>query len=198
MAKLLHGLIVDAACEMSLEVGWSALTMGLLADRVGVSRQTIYNEMGSKGQLARLVVHEANARLLNLVGRVFDAVPGQASDEVPAGVRQLVGAIAADPLLTALVATVQGVDSGAFPMAHVEPQELVADLSDALDDALARNLSGVELDLTEAERSIASSALVRLVLCTVAQPGSSQAQAADDLAWVAARLLRPGDIKPIG
>jgi AcrR family transcriptional regulator len=187
MAKQLRGLVVEAASELSLEVGWSAVTMAHLASQVGVSRQTIYNEVGSKAELARLVVLAANDRLLSLMGGVFDRSHAPASDEVRGGIRRMIATIAADPMLSALTAALHGVDSGALPIAHLEAEELLADLA----DALARNLGDLELELTEAECSIVSSALVRLVLCAAVQPGGTPARAADDLAWVAGRLLQP-------
>lgn len=194
MAKQLRGLILDAASELSLEVGWSAVTMVRVAGRVGVSRQTIYNEVGSKARLAQLVVDAANERLLTLLGQVVEPFPGSGATDIRAGFRRLIGAIAADPQLTALVGGLLGVDSGALPLAGAGTHELVEELA----EELARSLGGLELDLTAAERSMVSSALVRLVLCAVAQPGTS-GRAADDLAWVATRLLASANgIKPIG
>jgi AcrR family transcriptional regulator len=40
--------IIAAAAELTTRSGWASVTMGRLADEVGVSRQTVYNEMGSK------------------------------------------------------------------------------------------------------------------------------------------------------
>lgn len=187
MAKQLRWLVVEAACELSLEVGWSAVTMARVASQVGVSRQTIYNEVGSKAQLARLVVLAANHRLLSLMGEVFDRSHDPVADEVSGGIRRMIEAIAADPMLTALTAALHGVDSGALPTADLKADELLADLA----DALAGNLGGLGLELSVAERSLVASALVRLMLCAVAQPGGTPAHAAEDLAWVAGRLLRP-------
>ena len=45
-----------AAARFTAEHGWGALTMGKLADLVGVSRQTVYNELGGKPQLAEAMV----------------------------------------------------------------------------------------------------------------------------------------------
>ena len=48
--------ILATAAEMTAEVGWSGVTMAALAERVGVSRQTVYNEWGSRDRLAEAMV----------------------------------------------------------------------------------------------------------------------------------------------
>ena len=48
--------MLAAAARFTAEHGWGALTMGKLADLVGVSRQTVYNELGGKPQLAEAMV----------------------------------------------------------------------------------------------------------------------------------------------
>ena len=50
--------VVDAAIRVTTERGWAKVTMSRLADDVGVSRQTVYNEVGSKNDLAEAMVDE--------------------------------------------------------------------------------------------------------------------------------------------
>ena len=59
--------IVAAAVEMTTSSGWAAVTMARLADAVGVSRQTVYNEVGSKPALAEAMVLEELTRFLGVV-----------------------------------------------------------------------------------------------------------------------------------
>ncbi len=56
MSTALRDQIVAAARRRTLAHGWNGITMARLADDVGVSRQTIYNEMGSKTHLAEALV----------------------------------------------------------------------------------------------------------------------------------------------
>ena len=42
----LRDRLVTAAVELTLAHGWSQVTMARLAAEVGVSRQTVYNEVG--------------------------------------------------------------------------------------------------------------------------------------------------------
>ena len=48
--------VIDAALELTTETGWAQVTMGALADAVGVSRQTVYNEIGTKPRLAEAMI----------------------------------------------------------------------------------------------------------------------------------------------
>lgn len=49
--RLLRESILDAAWKHALEQPWSQVRIADIADEVGVSRQTIYNEVGTKEQL---------------------------------------------------------------------------------------------------------------------------------------------------
>jgi Bacterial Tetracyclin repressor, C-terminal domain len=47
------------------------------------------------------------------------------------------------------------------------------------------------VDLTPAELEAAIDAVVRVVLSHVMQPSAAPERTADDIAWIAARVLRP-------
>ena len=48
--------IVAAAVELTTTSGWASVTMSRLAAAAGVSRQTVYNEVGSKPALAETMI----------------------------------------------------------------------------------------------------------------------------------------------
>ncbi|MGZ5369646.1 MAG: TetR/AcrR family transcriptional regulator, partial [Aeromicrobium sp.] len=52
MRTVLHERLLDAAQEITVASSWSDVTMGRIAEIAGVSRQTVYNEVGSKPELA--------------------------------------------------------------------------------------------------------------------------------------------------
>ncbi|HAC45289.1 MAG TPA: TetR/AcrR family transcriptional regulator, partial [Chloroflexi bacterium] len=54
--------VLAAARELVAAGGGSALNVGAVARRAGVSRLTIYNRFGSRSELLRAVVGEAHAR----------------------------------------------------------------------------------------------------------------------------------------
>jgi AcrR family transcriptional regulator len=74
-ASALRERVVRAAVELTAEVGWSRVTMAVLADHVGVSRQTVYNEMGTKAGLAEAMILHELERFLAVVDAAFDATP---------------------------------------------------------------------------------------------------------------------------
>ena len=52
-AVRLRDRLCDAAVGVITSEGWARVTMARLADEVGVSRQTVYNEIGTKADLPR-------------------------------------------------------------------------------------------------------------------------------------------------
>src|SRR6187200_1475644 len=67
--------LLAAATAFTAEHGWGALTMGKLADLVGVSRQTVYNELGGKPQLAEAMVLRELELFLDVVDSAFQDNP---------------------------------------------------------------------------------------------------------------------------
>src|SRR3954454_23172584 len=53
---LLRTRVLDAAWEVTKAEGWSAVTMGAVAGRVGISRQHLYHEIGTKQDLGNALV----------------------------------------------------------------------------------------------------------------------------------------------
>jgi AcrR family transcriptional regulator len=65
--ELLRNSLLDAACRELAARSWSEITMSDIAGAAGVSRQTLYNEFGSRAEFAQeLVLREA--------GHFIDAV----------------------------------------------------------------------------------------------------------------------------
>ena len=70
----LRELALDAAREVALDRGWAAVRMGEVALAVGISRQSLHAEFGTKGDLGHaLVVRETSAYFDGVAG---DSAPG--------------------------------------------------------------------------------------------------------------------------
>ena len=177
--------IIAAATRLTEDEGWSAVTMSRLADEVGVSRQTVYNEVGSKPELAQTMVLTELASFLAVVDSAFEANP----DDVVAGVRVAVRGVLEmaenHPLLTAIVAVSHGADSELLPWLTTRSESV---LNLATTD-IAGRLRPYARHLGRRQEEAVADVIVRTVLSHVMQPGRSPRATADDLAWVVSRLL---------
>ncbi len=194
MSGRLRDVIVAAAGERSLAVGWSGVTMVAVAQQVGVSRQTVYNEVGTKASLSRLVVADATDELL----AVFDVALGSHPGDVVAGVRRAVHDLAAAmslrPMVGVVVAGIHGVDAAALPVPAAELSEVLERATDLFARHLDRAIDHpADESVTDVDRAVIATAVVRLVLSTAAAPANrtgSNGSSGDEIAWVTARLLR--------
>ncbi|MFJ5938094.1 TetR/AcrR family transcriptional regulator [Streptomyces sp. NPDC003444] len=94
--------LLDAALAALAHRPWSAVRMADLAAAARVSRQTLYNEFGSKDGLARaLVRREADAYLQGV--RTLLADPGPPARTLAALAEWIVARTAARPVLRALL-----------------------------------------------------------------------------------------------
>jgi AcrR family transcriptional regulator len=75
--QLLRDTIISAVDRLARTRGWSATTMTHVADIAGVSRQTVYNEFGSRQTLVEAYV---TREIENLVTEVEHAVRVHADD----------------------------------------------------------------------------------------------------------------------
>ncbi|MDJ0462138.1 TetR/AcrR family transcriptional regulator [Streptomyces sp. H27-C3] len=95
--------LLDAAFIALADRPWSGVRMVDVASSAGVSRQTLYNEFGSKDGLARaLVLREADAYLAG-VERALAERSGDLRDRLLSVAEWTAGAARANPLVRALL-----------------------------------------------------------------------------------------------
>lgn len=184
-----RGRIVDAAAKLTIAVGWSNVTMTKLADAAGVSRQTVYNEFGSKSQLVQSMIMQELERFLMLVSQAFDDHPGDEPDELIAAIRQgahdVLQQAAENPLLVSVVSATHGADTELLPYLTTQSDWLL----EGAKAVLHERIGGYRTTLGPAETDIAVDVLLRAVLSHVMQPTGSPDQVADGIAWLVSRLL---------
>jgi AcrR family transcriptional regulator len=186
-APTMHERVVAAAADLTLEVGWAGVTMGKLADRVGVSRQTVYNEVGSKPQLAEDMVLAELAKFLAVVDAAFDRHPDDLVEAIRAAARGVLELAGSNALLQAVVSASYGAETELLPLLTTHSDALALTAS----DAVRRRVIRYPLDLDERLLDAAIDMVVRLVLSHVVHPTGSPADTADDIAWISGRTLRP-------
>ncbi|GAB3791836.1 TetR/AcrR family transcriptional regulator [Nocardioides ungokensis] len=185
-APTMRERIVEAAVALTTEIGWARVTMATIADRVGVSRQTVYNEVGTKPGLAEaMILHELD-RFLGVVSEAFDHHP----DDLVAAIREAsreVLVLAHDNLLLhAVVSATHGADTELLPLLTTHAESLLA----AAKIVVADRIEPYELRMDEEHLEAAIDMVVRVVLSHVMQPSGPPEQTADDIAWISARVLR--------
>lgn len=178
--------IVAAAVELTARSGWSSVTMGRLADAVGVSRQTVYNEIGSKPALAEAMVLTELGRFLSVVERAFDDHPDDVVDAIRSAVLGVLELAQDNALLRAIVSATHGAETDLLPLLTTQAESLLT----AAEGLIAERLAAYSLPLDGREVDIVVDVVVRIVLSHVMQPSGTPAQTADDIAWVVARVVR--------
>jgi len=181
----LHDRLVDAAVVLTTERGWAHVTMARLADSVGVSRQTVYNEIGTKPRLAEAMILGELERFLAVVTVAFDSHPTDLVAAIRAASRSVLEASQDNPLLHAVVSATHGADTELLPLLTTHAESLLATAKAVLVD----RVTPYDVALSPTQLDAAIDMVVRVVLSHVMQPTASPERTADDLAWIADRVL---------
>jgi AcrR family transcriptional regulator len=182
---LLRDRLLDAAGAAFREEGWRRLTMAKIADRAGVSRQTVYNEFGTKQQLAEQMIMRELDTFLAIVRERFEAQ----TELVPAVRSAVEGALVTaerNPLLRSVLESDQTGDAELLPFI-VQSQWLVDRATAFLIDLVAGRFSDLAIPVDRL--AVALESVVRLVLSHITRPSSTPARTADDLAFIVAAVL---------
>jgi AcrR family transcriptional regulator len=179
--------VIDAAVTLTTEVGWAQVTMARLADGVGVSRQTVYNEIGSKPRLAEAMILHELERFLALVTVAFDAHPTDLVAAIRDASCSVLEASQDNLLLRAIVSATHGADTELLPLLTTHAGALLSTAKAVVVD----RVTPYDVDLSAEQLDAAIDMVVRVVLSHVMQPSDSPARTADDIAWISARVLRP-------
>jgi AcrR family transcriptional regulator len=178
--------IVAAAVELTTAGGWARVTMSRLAERVGVSRQTVYNEIGTKSALAEAMILSELERFLAAVESAFDRHP----DDLPEAIRAAAGGVLElaqdNRLLHAVVSATHGADTELLPLLTTHAESLLA----AAKLVVAERVAPYDVPLDPTHLEAAIDMVVRVVLSHVMQPSGTPERTAADIAWVATRVLR--------
>lgn len=182
---LLRDRILDAAAEAFREQGWRRLTMAKIADRAGVSRQTVYNEFGSKQHMAEQLIMRELETFLEIVRERFEA-----EDDLVAAVRSAVeGALVTaehNALLRSVLESDQQGDMELLPFI-VQSQWLVDRATAFLVDLVGSRYP--DLPLSGPRLVVTMESVVRLVLSHVTRPSRTPQETADDLSFIVASVV---------
>lgn len=179
--------LLATAAELTCADGWATVTMGKLAACVGVSRQTVYNELGSKADLAEALLLRETDRFVQCVAEVFEENPGRPVDGVTAAFRYTLEAARDNPLLKTVLGGPFGGRDNLLPLVTTQPEAVLARAVSAVAPMLAKSYP--EVRLGDSEWAVAVEAFCRLLLSHLVQPTGSIEHATGQMRWVVGRML---------
>lgn len=185
--------LLDAAHEVIESSGWSAVTMSGIAAKAGVSRQTVYNEFGTKHGLAEQLAMRELDRFLAVVRERMES-----QSDVVASIRSACEGVLEVAEQSLLVRTIVGTspsdqDGDFLKIMTTESGEIVEAAVEVVQGSI--NELYPDVPLSAAELTVAVELVVRLVLSSITRPSKSAAEAAGDIAWIVDLALKGVQIR---
>lgn len=178
---LLRDSVLDAMREELLTKDWSAITLSDVARTAGISRQTIYNEFGSRQGLAQGYALRLADRLVDAIGAAISSNVGDVLAAFTEGFRVFFTESAADPLVISLLTGVAKPDL--LQMITTDSAPIINRASAKLTDAFMNSW----VSASEEDAGVLARAIVRLAMSYVSMPPEADHDVALDLA----RLMTP-------
>ena len=186
---LLRDSVLDAMRELLLTRDWSAITLSDVARAAGISRQTIYNEFGSRQGLAQGYALRLADRLVDTVHAAIDANVGNIYEAFLQGFRSFFAESAADPLVISLLSGVAKPDL--LQVITTDSAPIITRASTRLTWAFTQSWVAT----SDEDAGVLARAIVRLCLSYVSMPPESNLAAppagGGDVAADLARLMTP-------
>jgi AcrR family transcriptional regulator len=178
---LLRDSVLDAMRELLQARDWSAITLSDVARAAGISRQTIYNEFGSRQGLAQGYAMRLADRLVDAVA---NAITGNVGDIYAAfleGFRDFFTESAADPLVVSLLTG--GTKPDLLQLITTDSGPIITHCSGRLTTTFMNSW----MRASEEDSGVLARAIVRLAMSYVSMPPEADHDVARDLA----RLMTP-------
>lgn len=182
---LLRDSILDGMRELLLSRDWSAITLADVAKAAGISRQTIYNEFGSRQGLAQAYAMRLADRLVDQIDVAIEGNVGDVFAAFSQGFRDFFAESAADPLVISLLTgeakpdLLQLITTDSGPIITHCSQRLTATFIDSWVKASGE------------DAGVLARAIVRLAMSYVSMPPEADHLTTDTVARDLARLMTP-------
>jgi AcrR family transcriptional regulator len=178
---LLRDSVLDGMRDLLLARDWSAITLSDVAKAAGISRQTIYNEFGSRHGLAQGYALRLADRLVDAVGTAIDNNVDDMHAAFLEGFRAFFLESAADPLVISLLTGAAKPDL--LQIITTDSGPIITRASDKLTESFMNSW----VQSTVENAGVLARAIVRLAMSYVSMPPEADHDVAADLA----RLMTP-------
>ncbi|CAM2937279.1 TetR family transcriptional regulator [Prescottella defluvii] len=180
---LLRESILGAVRDLLLERDWSKVTMTDVAAVAGISRQTLYNEFGSRQGLAEGYALQLVDRFVDAVAAAVYAHVGDARAALVDGFTAFFHASADDPLVCSLRTGAAKPDL--LRIVTTDSAPLIERASGRLAETFRRSW----IQASEDDSAILARGVVRVALSYVSMPPASDGDDARDLAALLAPFV---------
>lgn len=170
--------IVEAVDTLVRDRGWSATTMSDVARAAGVSRQTVYNEFGTRRELVSAYVIREISALLDSVEAHVRAHTDDARTALKGAFALFLELASDEPLVKIIVADAEGAD--VIQLLTTTGLALATERVGAL-------ITSVWPQASTADAQLVAASLARLAISHALAPSAS----ADEAAAAVTRLLGP-------
>ena len=183
----LRELALDAARDVVLERGWSAVRMGQIATAIGMSRASVHAEFGTKDDLGEALVMRETAVFFDEMLVRLNQHPADLAGAVRSAVEYILEATAGNPLLQTILtqAPVDG-DTSLLPLLTTRGEPLMTQAVGMVREWVNEQWP----DLPESDVRLMAESVARVGFSHILTPTASPADAARGLALLACRCLK--------
>ncbi len=181
--ELLRDTMLDAVGRLLAERPWAQITMSDVARAAGVSRQTLYKELGTRDEFAQQFVIREGTRFMNEVEQAVLARLHDIHGAIEAGMEVFLTMASEDPLLRMLLE--DDGTGGMLPLLTTQSRPVLEWASQRLSQAMHAGWPDIDDDATE----ILADTFVRLALSYVTMPCSTPHDAAQTVAGLLAPTM---------
>lgn len=184
----LRELALDAARDVVLQKGWAAVRMGAIATAVGISRQSLHAEFGTKEDLGHALVMRETGEFFEGVRARLAEHPGDLGGAVTAAATYMLTVARENPLLQTILTRAAGSDGDAalLSLLTIQGEPIIGNAIGILGDWVRDQWPSA--DPTETRVMVES--VVRLAQSHILTPTASPSEIAADLALVACRMVQ--------
>ena len=165
--QLLRDRLLDAGRDQLSDRPWARVTMAEIAAAAGVSRQTLYNEFGSRDEFGQALVIREGSRFLDEVEDAIDEHPGDPRAALSAALERFLTIARDDPLVRLLLA--DDGTAGMLPLVTTQSRPVLEWASGRLADTIEARWPG----LPPSDLQTLTDVLVRLAISHVTAPRRS-------------------------
>jgi AcrR family transcriptional regulator len=183
----LRDLALDAARQVVLERGWAAVRMGAIATAIGISRQSLHAEFGTKDDLGNALVMRETAEFFDGMRVLLSEHPGDLAGGVYEAAQYMLSVAHDNPLLQTILTLTpaNGGDVSLLSLLTIRGEPLIGRAIETFGDWVTEQWPSADPD----DVRVMVESVVRLCLSHILTPTKAPAEVAADLAVVARRCL---------